>query len=418
MLELEKILDLLRPFCFIKDIESIYAGFSNCQTEDDAILLRNKLKKIRSESYYPVLNQSLIEDAIYQSLIYLAEHFPINETDPISLDECHEQSSVVVSSGHRFNFDSLALYLQGQSYHLMKNPFTNQRLDYQDALRIICELDLRYPKAFNSPNLQYNKELFLWNFKMQRLAKTFLNDSHDNQIKLSERLLSMSLILNSFFHILTMDLIVHNYYRIFKVVDNPDISSIEANLLLVSNLISLFLCQSIFQKTVNTSECLAAKLRLNIFKTLLNCATLIGIDLTLNIFNFLMASLLSESNKKIIAASHVFMRFYGFYFLCLTLKYPRRQINLEVLMGLMFNEASLFTISNLIKTIMFAGLRTFQSVSAGEDLAINDYSFYFPTACFIYLLISESKDFFAQKIQRIINEEQRIAMHENNFGLN
>jgi hypothetical protein len=266
MLELEKIVDVFTPFCFIKDIETICLYFKNCHSEDDAIELRKRLKNLLQHPYYPMLNQIQIDDAIYQGLIYLGHRFPINQEDPISLEECDEHNSVIISSGHRFKFDTFALYSQRQAYHQMKNPFNNETIDYQDAMRILIEMELRYPQAFNSGEQQYNKELFVWTSKFKRFIRLFSDETPVNQTKITDRLIRMNLTFRTIFNILLMHFIFQNYYLLIKRGDVPEVSMMETKVLMASNLISIALNQQISQYLFPNLNYLPAKLKLVLLK--------------------------------------------------------------------------------------------------------------------------------------------------------
>lgn len=119
MLNKTEIISALKPFIFIQEIADIQKGLEKLAEDSQVITLRKQLLALKAKPFYNALNLKKLEPIIDHALLYLAEHYPINHEDPITLESFEDKNYVSFISGHRFK--SLTIFEYFEKNILMKS---------------------------------------------------------------------------------------------------------------------------------------------------------------------------------------------------------------------------------------------------------------------------------------------------------
>lgn len=120
-------------------------------TDEIIASLRNDLQRIllNSQNQQIIFGDLSLKDAAYHSLLALAETYPLNDMDPITLGLILPENRVVISSGHQFDINSLIDFHNrrvmretetfsdyGPEGKLLINPLTNSTFSPDDTIHI------------------------------------------------------------------------------------------------------------------------------------------------------------------------------------------------------------------------------------------------------------------------------------------
>lgn len=403
------VLNLFKPFCFISDIQIIHDDLASLENEAQAINLRRKLLALKAKSYYEQLNVYEFEKAIYQGLIYLAHKFPLNNEDPISLNELKENDSVCISTGHRFELDSFATYLKKQSIFQLKNPVSNLAMSKQDTLRIIAAVEKKHPENFKSLEAQNNKALLNRFQKFNCLVAKFQHKSEEEQIQILEYDFYVKLSVLPMIDIAIFHFIMLNYYNLIKEKSIQTISSYDARGLVLTNILSLGLTHFIFENFYHPDILASANFSFRIKKTLSSIAYLIMMDLLFPVVsNLNLVEGEFEQQLNLFQAS-LFAN--AFYIICLQIKYPIRDYNLSHLLAIASLLLGFYCSSHLIKSVYSETFDLFEEKTEKNKLFIADHLLYMPFSILLYTYISEIKKTCSQLSKYIKQTEGQFEMN-------
>ena len=159
-------LNILRDYQADPRIQAIY---ENLLTLHNMAKSSQDISNIRAELLLILSNRNSedLHDVVHQTLLILAEYAPIEDVDPISLEDIPEEERVVISTGEQFNLNLLLEYhkyrTSGYTFHQsMRNPNTNLDFNPQDEAHILRMAQNRGLEIPQNVNLNLDEEFLEW----------------------------------------------------------------------------------------------------------------------------------------------------------------------------------------------------------------------------------------------------------------
>jgi hypothetical protein len=126
----------------VEDLKGLQQASDSLAQQELAEKIRSKIFKFELNAHLKVLNHSELKKIFSKCLTQLSRHFPINDTDPISLIplvEFPKSEIIELSSGHNFHLRTLIEFFNKnkQDVFSFENPYSREKLPLYDSLRII-----------------------------------------------------------------------------------------------------------------------------------------------------------------------------------------------------------------------------------------------------------------------------------------
>lgn len=389
MLKKSEVLSLFTPFIFIQEIADILEKFEKLSQESDAIMLRKQLLALKDNPFYPALHPKKIESAVEIGLLYLAECYPINDEDPITLESFDDGNYVNLTSGHRFKSLSLFQYFENLEFDKITNPFNREEIPPSEVFRIFEAIEKNNPSLFfNSKNLSLI-ENYRWVQSFRHTLRYFENCSeHQLQCYFKSYLLLFPMM-----NMLIAEFIMLNYYSWFLSTPIPKINQADKHFLILLNFVSLMLSDTIFKLFFgkNTNPPLPFQYFLN--QNLINCGSIIGLDLLLHLFH----------SSPLILSFRAHLISYGSIFIALHIKHPKHHMDISKYIDIAYIQMCFFILSSSM--IKFYTQISYPSNYQNElsNLMQTNLLFYLPHTMFFYFFISE-----VNKIMQVFKQTDDI----------
>ncbi len=383
MLNKSEIISALTPFVFIQEIADIQNGFENLAQENQEIALRKKLSSLKEKPFYHALNLKKLEPIIDRALLFLAENYPINHEDPITLETFEDKDYVSFMSGHRFKSLPIFEYFQKKHFKKISNPLTNEKISSKEMYRIVQTINRQHPHLLSNPQNKINKEIYNWKQSIREAIYYFENCSETQIHHSINHGFNLSILLFPIFNLLLAELIMLNYYTWFLSLTIPKIHAIDERFLMLANLISLILSQSLFKWFAYQEQLLPLPFPYFFKHNLINCGTIITLDL------------MSLVCKKLIEHSSFILHFrayllsYGSFFIAMHITYPKHHLDIHKYIHIAYAQMSFLLISNIIIKSYIQIIYPNNYTHELSNVMQANLLYYLPHTLFFYFIISE-----------------------------
>lgn len=381
------------PFSFIPEIADIKDLLKKMESENDAILLRKKILELKNHPHYMALNQKKLDAITEQTLLFLAEKYPINHKDPITLEEFETGEFISLTSGHRFKVKALYDYIIFQNFKDIKNPLTNQKLTPKETIRILKNVEQKHPELFLSSSNNI-KEIYYWKQTLLEAFAYFENCSEDEIHRYIENYYQLSLITFPIINLLSAEIILLHYYLWFLPIPIPKMSILDERFIILSNLLALIISQTIYECVMVKDKAVPLPFQYYLNQNLINCASVLGLDLLAQVCKNL------HEQSDFILTFRSYLLSYGAFFIALHNIFPKHHFDMYKYIQFAYAQLSFMLISNvLLKSC------TYMLYPDNYEQQINtimqaNLLCYLPHCLFFYFLLSELK-----KISHILNDE-------------
>lgn len=181
------------------DLQSMLGETNPTRKEEFACYIRARLLEIGEDESFEVFNQNRLSNLVSNLLMCLNHDYPLNEEDPISLENITELSDaevVCLNSGHRFHVPSLVEFFNRNHRNMSTfiNPVTMTRIPFEDGLKIAIKAEhLKLSFKEDVPNSNLINQTLL----MKKLVLIYQEMSLERQAKLVESFMNIVKIFKS-----------------------------------------------------------------------------------------------------------------------------------------------------------------------------------------------------------------------------